>query len=139
MLEQIGALVTSLNTIREFANIIKAAKSAMADAEIQMQLADLMNALSEAKLKVSDINDVLALKDERIRELEAALKTKESLFYDGSVYWIGPEEERDGPYCPICWDDDRKLIHLSETDWNWYCELHKETFSYRLRRLRRQS
>ena len=39
-------------------------------------------------------------------------KNTEPKFEDG-VYWLNTNDGKDGPYCPLCWDKDKKLIHLN--------------------------
>jgi hypothetical protein len=60
---------------------------------------------------------------EHIAELEAEPATRDKaedleklMFYDQSVYWrrsgSGNEVERE-PYCPVCWEQRRRLSHLT--------------------------
>ena len=46
---------------------------------------------------------------DRIKELEEALETKGKLTHDPPLYYL---EDDPTPFCPRCWEADRKLIHL---------------------------
>jgi hypothetical protein len=37
---------------------------------------------------------------------------KEEMVFEESVYWKRQNGERDGPYCPVCYDNEKKKIHL---------------------------
>lgn len=65
--------------------------------------------MREAALAYREEN--LALK-ERVRDLEASAQIEASLNWDGVVYWRGGEDEKEGPYCPRCWDAEKKLLRL---------------------------
>jgi len=96
LLESIGSKVS---TIVELAKTLGNAELMLEIGELQMQLADL---------KIEHA----ALKDEN-RELKAdAERDKDNpLRYDGSVYRDGDNH----PFCPACYDDKRKRIHLSSS------------------------
>ena len=54
----------------------------------------------------------LALK-KSIKELKDAQDLKDSLTFDGKVYWkLLPDGGKDGPYCQKCYDVDGLLVHL---------------------------
>jgi len=46
------------------------------------------------------------------KELNEKLKTKESLTFRDNAYWIKKDDQKDGPFCSCCWDDDRKTIRM---------------------------
>jgi len=52
------------------------------------------------------------------------LNLKENLFYEKPYYWKKiTEQEKEGPYCQLCYDKDQKLIRLQ--DWGngeWNCQ-----------------
>jgi len=59
---------------------------------------------------------------QRVAELEAAQKTRETLEFDGHVYWVGKRGDRkNGPYCTKCWDADQKLLRVMEFNRGWRC------------------
>jgi len=77
--------------------------------------------LREAAISLQEEN--LNLREE-LRELKAKLALKKELNFDGSVYWQGGGDERDGPFCPSCNDSKSKLIRLQEYfDKQWRCKV----------------
>ena len=65
--------------------------------------------LREAALKLQEEN--ISLK-EQISKLEEHLTTKSKLTYDGHVYWLLENGNREGPYCQRCYDTSRLIIRL---------------------------
>ncbi|MBW2097086.1 MAG: hypothetical protein JRI80_19695 [Deltaproteobacteria bacterium] len=66
---------------------------------------------------------------QEVAELKKALEIKEKLSHDGSVYWLGEGEKREGPFCQRCKDVDEKLVHLQRTrELLWFCLECKSTY-----------
>jgi hypothetical protein len=38
---------------------------------------------------------------------------KEEMVFEESVYWRHKDGVRQGPYCPVCYDDKQKVVHLN--------------------------
>ena len=68
---------------------------------------------------------------DRIKELETALAIKDTLVFEDNHYFVVKDGTKDGPYCTLCWDTDRKLVrkHKDDHDW-WRCLLHEEERGY---------
>jgi hypothetical protein len=60
----------------------------------------------------NDLREVIAEKDRRIRELEDTADLSNRMKYEGRFWWLVDGEKKDGPFCQLCWDKDKKLIHL---------------------------
>ncbi|AIL70761.1 TPA: hypothetical protein I7204_21925 [Vibrio vulnificus] len=80
--------------------------------ELQKHLVLLTQQLSKTMVEASQLQGILAQKNEEIRQLKSKLDEKVSVKYDSKteVYWA---DDVDSPYCPICYESDGKLIHLS--------------------------
>lgn len=52
----------------------------------------------------------------RVAELEAQIDLVESMTFDGTFYWRGKGEEREGPYCQKCLDGERRAVRLHFVD-----------------------
>jgi len=39
---------------------------------------------------------------------------KEEMGFEESVYWKRQNGSREGPYCPVCYDDNQKVVHLNQ-------------------------
>jgi len=48
--------------------------------------------------------------EDRLEELERALRFKESLSYKAPFYWL---EGDSTPFCPACWDSKRTATHVT--------------------------
>ena len=63
--------------------------------------------------------DVMAVLEEnrtikdKARSLEEALELKAQMQFDDDAYWTGAgRNAADGPYCPRCFDVDRKSVRM---------------------------
>jgi hypothetical protein len=92
---------------------------------------DLQNVLLNLQGRLLDLeseNNALAGELVKLKEVE---QNARNLTFSKGVYWKGPEEGRraEGPYCPNCWDMDRKLIRLNSQDEDLFqCAFHKTLF-----------
>ncbi len=115
--------VTSLKAAWEVAKALKIATDSINDAEIELQIADLMSALADAKIEAAE-------SVEKIADLEKQLKTRSSFEFDGKKYYRNNEDgTKDGPYCPTCYDSNAKEIRLKNVQGNWAGDWHCEVFS----------
>lgn len=74
--------------------------------EMLIHMVNAQVALGDANAEISDLRGRL-----QDRQREAAIEA--SLEFGEDLYWRRTADHGfDGPYCPTCWDDDRKLIHL---------------------------
>jgi len=74
--------------------------------EMLIHMVNAQLALGDANAEISDLRGKL-----QDREKDAAIGA--SLEFGEDLYWRHtPDQGLDGPDCPTCWDDDRKLIHL---------------------------
>jgi len=40
-------------------------------------------------------------------------RTQKTIIFDLQVYWKKSDLERKSPYCPRCWDVDKRLVHMT--------------------------
>lgn len=83
------------------------------------QVHQLIEELSK-KLKIS--KEATAAYENKIEQLvkisqelkvkSKATKNEEPLIFKNGVYWKKIGSELDGPFCPLCFDRDRQIIHL---------------------------
>lgn len=72
----------------------------------------------DLKEKIIDLKEqVLELREENLK-LKVRLREQEqfNMVFDEFVYWNEKGEEKDGPYCPVCWDNNQKAIRLTKED-----------------------
>ena len=75
--------------------------------------------LREATIALED--RILILEEEN-RDLKKQLEIKGKIKYEAPYYWLSEGEERDGPYCQVCYDKEGKLIRLQvQVQGRWLC------------------
>lgn len=102
----VAEYVTSIKAAWDLAKAIKTSADAIDDAQIKLQIAELISALADAKIEAAE-------NAERISELERLLKNKSEMLFEGRLYYrILDGGNKDGPFCPTCFDKDDKGIRL---------------------------
>lgn len=66
----ITSAITSLKTATEITQLLKVSDEDYIRSELKLRLAELMNALADAKISIAELKLLLQEKDEKIRELE---------------------------------------------------------------------
>lgn len=73
---------------------------------------------------------------ERIRTLELEASRARALIFEKEIYWMQLDDGRkDGPFCPRCYDDSKKLVRLHDgrkrvAQCRWICLSCKYTSDY---------
>jgi hypothetical protein len=73
--------------------------------ELSRDLLDFEEKYHELREENSNLKD-------KIKALEFRLEIKRKIFFDLNSYWIESEGKRSGPFCPRCYDDESKVIHM---------------------------
>lgn len=119
--------VASVKAAWEIAKAVKASTDAIDDAQIKLQVADLIGALADARIQAAESAEMIA-------SLQQKLKSKSQMKFNGSVYYkIDVEGDEDGPWCPTCYDVRSQEIRLQQLHnhgsvSNWYCKACKAAF-----------
>lgn len=125
----ISAVLTSVKTATEIAKFLKDTDISLEKAETKLKLAELVSALADTKLKIAEIQELLVEKDKKIKELQYALTQHEKMVWRDPVYYMQIEDGEEGPFCPQCYDSERKVIRLQTYEKNcWHCETCGKTF-----------
>ena len=69
--------------------------------------------LREAAIELQEENLLLR---EKVAGLEGQLNKSKDLKLSGGIYWL---LEDSTPFCQVCYDKDKKLIHLQNAKKNW--------------------
>lgn len=125
----IGTAVDLVNQLRGIAQKVK-------DAETQMVIADLMNALADLKIEVAALKTTNHDLSQEVGRLKALPEPGKGLeFRDGAYYYeVPPAGKSVGPYCPRCYDIDDRLMILTELESafrviaRWQCPQCDKTF-----------
>jgi len=122
----IGAILSSVKTATDIAKLIKNSTASLEEAEIKLQMAELISTLADIKIELSEVQLSQREKEEQILELESRLLKKEKLKFDKDMYWM---ENDKIPFCKICFEKDSKYHHLeheAESEWGseqWKCRI----------------
>ena len=78
--------------------------------------------LREAAMELQEEN--LKLR-ERVQQLETEMNRSKNLLFEAEMYWLLYEkQEKEGPFCSVCYDKDNKFIRLHDGThfgWKWRC------------------
>ncbi|EKG2506378.1 TniQ family protein [Vibrio vulnificus] len=109
-------LIDFLNKSLETLKLIQ--QDAPNSSEMQLHLASLTQQLSLTMVEASQLQGILAQKNEEIRQLTKQLEQKSCVRFDArtQVYWATDDEV---PFCPKCLENDGKYIHLTFYPNSW--------------------
>ncbi|MCH7421855.1 MULTISPECIES: hypothetical protein [Shewanella] len=112
----ISAGLTSIKMALEITKELRNIDSSLKDAEVKLKLAELIEALSDAKILMSEMreeNQELKLK---IKKLENQLDQADEVIFEKGHYFLKSPREglASGPFCAKCYSDTGKLIPESE-------------------------
>lgn len=109
----LSAGVTLIDFLNKSLDTLKLVQSDKPNSvELQLHLATLTQQLSLTMVEASQLQGILAQKNEEIRQLKAKLDDRNSIKYDhgSEMYW---SEDESSPYCTKCYENENKYIHLS--------------------------
>lgn len=93
-----------------------------ATVEAQEKIMELRESVINAQEEIQNLRS-------QVEELKTQLSVKAQVQYEKPYYWEMKGEQRDGPYCQVCYDKDQKLIRLQETRQGlWHCGCCKKYF-----------
>lgn len=127
----ISTAVGSVKTAIEITKLLKETSSSLQKAEIDLKLAELISSLADVKMKMADIKDALMESENEKKELKAKLALRAKLQFEMPYYWtIEENEKKDGPFCQLCYDKERKLIRLQDVKCGqWRCHSCEKLFN----------
>lgn len=125
----IGSLLTSLKAATDIAKFIRESDVSLERAELKLKLAELVEALANAKLEAADVQQGILDRDELIRELKVAAKLRSDLKWIQPCYYITNNDGVDEPYCQTCYDSATKLSRLHSDGKGFFqCRVCKQSF-----------
>lgn len=128
-LTSVSTILTSLKTATDIAKFIKDSDVSLEKAESKLKLAELISALADAKIEVTEIQQVLLEKDAELRALKTQLEVKAKLHWEKPYYWLIEGSQKDGPYCQHCYDKNHELIRLQGNGGCWECKACKSRYT----------
>lgn len=115
----ISSLITSLKAATDIAKFIRESDVSLERAELKLKLADLVEALANAKMDAASVQQEILDRDQTIRELREAAKIRGQMRWVQPCYYKINEQGVDEPFCQKCFDADEKLSRL-HTDGKGY-------------------
>ncbi|QHJ13222.1 hypothetical protein FX988_03483 [Paraglaciecola mesophila] len=108
----LGSALGSIKTATDIAKLIKNSGTSLEQAEVKLQIAELISSLADIKMELADVQAILIEKDQFITELQTLLNMKESVVWSKPYYFVEKGGDKDGPFCQQCYDNEKKLIRL---------------------------
>ena len=109
-------IVTGLSALNEAINLTRSLReklksNAVKSEEIAGRIEKIYNHIVHSKdALVGARAEIQYLKD-RLQAVNDQKQIESELEHDGRVYWRN--HGTNGPYCPICWDHDKRLVTLT--------------------------
>jgi hypothetical protein len=83
--------------------------------------ADLQSAISELLGKVMELAEENYNLRGEVRTLKEQAEIQGQLLYKNATSWRKLQDgKEDGPFCPRCWEYEKKLIHMRQSTTNTY-------------------
>lgn len=122
----IGSISALLNKVGELAKKAR-------DKELNKDIIELQGLVQQLQRELIEVvEENRKLRDEALsRPALGETEADQKLVYKESVYWTDRNGSREGPFCPTCWDDKKKLMHLNPgaTRGTWSCNLCQSGFT----------
>lgn len=117
----ITSALTAIKIATEIASSIRQGNLSLEKAKTKDMMADLVNALADAKLSIAEAKTLLEEKEREISKLKASLNLGMKLVRHKDAYF---ETDSNGnpigdPYCIRCWEADHRAIHLVTSGAGW--------------------
>jgi uncharacterized protein YydD (DUF2326 family) len=109
----IASITSTITGIVGAAKEVASVAKRVGNRELIEKVTDLQERILDIQTEMIDLTNENHNLKQRVSELEQVGELAGKLVYQESVYWLPKEGGRDGPFCPSCWDADRKLIRLT--------------------------
>jgi hypothetical protein len=131
----IGAIASGLSAIKTGFELIKSVRELLKDPEVDTsevlaRLIELQDLMLNARVALVDADEENGKLKATIAELTRMAEFGKDFKSAHGLYWHSLN-----PYCPTCWDVDRKTVRLGgpvrvgTRDQNqWTCPFHKSSF-----------
>ena len=126
----ISTTASSIKGAMDIAKFLKDSSDSLEKAEVKYKLAELIVSLADVKTKMADIKEALMESEKEKKELKEKLELAKKLEFEMPYYWHHKEDgTKDGPFCQLCYDKEKKLIRLQDgNNGEWHCLACKSYF-----------
>ena len=94
----ISQVLSSIKTATDIVKLFRETNISWEKAETKLKLAELVQALADAKLEIAEVHNLLLEKDKMIKILEETLHTKKNVVWESPWYWHVDGGKKDGPF-----------------------------------------
>ncbi|MDE2058835.1 MAG: hypothetical protein KGJ27_03790 [candidate division NC10 bacterium] len=109
ILDVLQALKVATDIVKAF----RAADASFEKVELKFKVAELADALANARLGVVEAQEEILAQKQRIAELETAQDLRDRIVHRENVYFVRDGETEKGPYCPRCFESEQKVMPLT--------------------------
>jgi hypothetical protein len=85
---QITSAIVGIKNAIDIAKAIKDSGASLEKAEINFKIAELINALADAKIGIATIQEAMAEKDSEIKRLKTELETRGNMIWEPPYYFL---------------------------------------------------
>ena len=114
VLTELSALITGTKAAIDIGKLVNEAASSLDNAELQLHIVDLTNALRDLQLTTGKLDEKITQQEAEIKQLNEALRIKGEVMKFRDAYYLFDERLQPvgDPYCLGCWEINHKLVHL---------------------------
>ena len=119
----ITAVLAALRVAKEAATKLKSAELS----EKLQEVYDLVGGVRHHLFNLEDENRRLQRENE---ELKSIKEMDKQMVREGEIYYRLVDGNKTGPFCPLCWDADRKVVGTQLLgNGRYVCNIHKVSFA----------
>jgi hypothetical protein len=110
----ISAFLTSIKNATDIAKVLRTLDASVAQADLKFKIAELVEALADAKISAAELQGLLEEKDKEIARLTEALALTAEVVKGGDAYFKKTADGKPSgePFCVHCWENKKHLYHL---------------------------
>jgi hypothetical protein len=130
-LEPIGTTIGVVKTAFELLKSLRGMARDFKSVDFNEKLMDLQNVLLDLQGKLSELElENETMKRQSLQTADIAAR-KQRMRFEHAVYWeLDVAGNRDGPFCPNCYDENRIYrLNWTRMEGRYHCVHHKVDFS----------
>lgn len=109
----LAGTLQALKAANEIAKVLRSTDVSFERAEIKIKVAELADALSDARMTALDAQEEITRLQSRIKELEARNDVRSRIRLRHSMYYLAEADDKEsGPYCVACFETKDRTIAL---------------------------
>lgn len=112
----ISGAISAVKAATDIAKVLRDLNATVQSADLKLKIAELTDALANAKLALIEVHEVVLEKDAEINRLSAALKVRGEVVRHGDSYFLVNQSgaPTGDPYCSHCFEVKHSLVHINQ-------------------------